>query len=195
MSRDSPEYVHVGTVVGSHGYDGRVRIQPESDNPDRFSPGSVLTIETTTYTVATVASHSDGVLLVKLENLDTKEDASDLLHQKLLVPMSEVPPAPEGAFYHYHLIDMAVVTDKGEPLGTITEVISTGANDVYVVTSIESEMMVPALGDVVLSVDVEAGRMTVAVPEGLLPRSIIPKIKNKPPRRQPRKPRPKTNPS
>ena len=188
-----PEHVQVGIVAGTHGYAGRLRIKPESDNPERFRAGSVLSIAGDAYTVTGVAPHSDGVVLVKLEGLDTKEDASQLLHAPVLVPTSEVPPPPEGTYYHYQLLDMAVVTEHGERLGTITEVLSTGANDVYVVTSAESELMVPALGDVILDVDVGAGKMTVAIPEGLVPRSIIPKVKNKPPRRQPRKPKPKAS--
>ncbi len=187
-----PEHVQVGSVVGTHSYDGRLRIQPESDNPGRFRPGSVLTIAGAEYTVAGVRPHSGGVLLVKVEGLDSKEEASELLHAPVLVPVAEVPAPPEDTYYHYQLLDMAVVTESGEELGTITEILTTGANDVYVVTSTESERMVPALGDVVLDVDVAGARMTVAIPEGLLPRPLTVKPKNKPPRRR-RRPKPKAS--
>ena len=86
---------------------------------------------------------------------------------------------------------MNVVDEAGERLGALTEIIATGANDVYVVTGESAELLLPALGDVILSVDVGANSMTVAVPDGLAWRETRPRReKSKSRRRPPRGPRP-----
>ena len=86
---------------------------------------------------------------------------------------------------------MDVVTPGGQALGVLREVLVTGANDVYVVVTDGSELLVPALADVVVAVDVDARRMTVDVPPGLEPRALQP-AKPAPPRRRRRRPGPRT---
>ena len=179
--------MQVGTVVGTHGNGGRLRVQSETDNPDRFRKGSTIRIGAETYTVASVARATDGALLVQLDGVDAREAAAALLHEPVIVRKTDVPDLPEDTYYHYQLVDMTVVTVDGTPLGTLTEVISTGANDVYVVTSAESELLVPAIANVVVDVDVAHMRMTVAVPEGLEPRTLT---ANRPPKRRPPRRRP-----
>ena len=82
-------------------------------------------------------------------------------------PAGDVPAPPADTYYHYQLLDMAVVDEAGSSLGTVTEILHTGANDVYVVADGESELLLPALADVVRDVDVEARRMSVALPDGI----------------------------
>jgi 16S rRNA processing protein RimM len=193
---DPVGFVRVGVVVGTHGNDGRLRVDPETDNPDRFAKGSRLTIEGALYNVTHVTKAAGGnVLIVDLQELTTREEAQELVKQAVLVASGDTPALPEDTYYHYQLLDMTVVDPAGAELGTLTEVISTGANDVYVVTAEGSELMIPALADVVVAVDVANARMTVEVPEGIEPRSTIPKPKNKPVRRRsPNKKRPPNTP-
>ena len=160
----------VGTVAGVHGNDGRLRVALESDNPDRFRAGSVLRIGARRLTVRRASAVPGGALLVKLDGLDSREEAAKLTHELVLVPVADVPAAPPGTYYHYQLLGMDVVTPDGQPLGRLREVLITGANDVYVVATEDSELLVPALADVVVAVDVEGRQMTVDVPPGLEPR-------------------------
>ena len=88
--------------------------------------------------------------------------------------VATAPPLPEGAYYHYQLIGLAVAGADGAPLGVLTEVLRTGANDVYVVLSEGAELLVPAVADVIRVVDTERGVMTVALPDGLEPRAVNP---------------------
>ena len=83
------------------------------------------------------------------------------------VPQDAVPPAPEGTFYYFQMLDMAVYTTQGEHLGTVIDILKTGANDVYVVRQDDQEVLVPAVADVVVEVNVEEKRMVVALPKGL----------------------------
>ena len=80
---------------------------------------------------------------------------------------SDIPNAKEGEYFHFQLIGLNVWTVSGDELGEITEILETGSNDVYVVAGPEGEVLVPALGHVVIDIDVLGGLMTVDLPEGL----------------------------
>jgi 16S rRNA processing protein RimM len=86
----------------------------------------------------------------------------------LTVPEDEIVPLPGDTYYHFQLIDMQVFSDEGEALGAIAEILDTSANDVYVIRSEGGpDLLIPAIREVVLGVDVDAGRMTVHLPSGL----------------------------
>ncbi len=176
-----PGFVLVGTITSTHGLDGRVRVVPESDNPDRYRPGGELYVDGTPYVIE-LATKAGDRYLVKLRDVDDDAAAESLVGQRALARESSVPPAPEDTYYHYQLIDLAVRTAAGGRLGTLTEVLDTGANDVYVVTGEDVELLLPALGSVVLAVDLEHGEMVVDVPEGIEPRPLRTTPKRKPPR-------------
>ena len=82
------------------------------------------------------------------------------------VPFSELPKREEGSYYYFQLIGLQVVTEDGKAVGTVKEIIETGANNVYSISTPEGkEILIPAIPSCVLSIDVEAGRMTVRLPE------------------------------
>ena len=188
-----PDQVQVGMVARAHGYDGRLRVQPETDNPERFRAKASLWLAGVRYTVVSATSTGDGALLVKLAGVDTREEAAALLGEPIFVPAGDVPAPPADTYYHYQLLDMAVVDEAGASLGTVTEILHTGANDVYVVADGESELLLPALADVVRDVDVEARRMSVALPDGIERRRLSGPKPARPARRRRRGPaRPST---
>ena len=86
----------------------------------------------------------------------------------LTVPETELYPLPDGAFYHFQLVDMDVYTDDEEYLGQIAEIIETPGNDVYIVRKTsERDLLLPAIKDVILDVDTESSRMIVHLLPGL----------------------------
>ena len=90
-----------------------------------------------------------------------------MTNQEVFVKTAEVPPLPEGSFYHHELIGLRVC--EGEVyLGEITEILETGANDVLVVKQADTpELLLPDIPDVVLDVDLDKGLMQVSVLDGL----------------------------
>ena len=188
MSAPNNDPVLVGVVLGPHGNDGRVRARPETDNPQRFRRGGRMTAQDRPLVVERTQRAPDGALLVKFEGVADRDAADALRGAELRVPAEDTPQAPPDAYYHYQLIGISVASAAdGEPLGTLTEIVSTGANDVYVVTSEDAELLLPALAAVVTEVDVDAGRMAVAVPDGLEWRTLRPRKKaprKRPPRRK-----------
>jgi len=164
-------YVQVGVVVGTHSHDGRLRILPQTANPQRFRPRAAIHIKGQRFVVARVQTQQH-ILLVKLNGIDSPEAGAELVREPVFVPERAVPKPPEGTYYHYQIIDMDVVAESGEPLGRLVEVLETGANDVFVVRDERQEWLLPAIGDVVVEVDLAARRMRVAIPQGLEPRPV-----------------------
>lgn len=187
VSAPPNEPVIVGVVLGPHGNDGRVRAQPETDNPQRFRRGGRVIAQGRSLVVERTQRAPDGALLVKFEGVSDRDAADALRGVEISVPAEETPPAPPGSYYHYQLIGLSVISAAdGETMGTLTEIVSTGANDVYVVTREDAELLLPALADVVTEVNVGEGRMTAAVPEGLEWRTLRPRAPRKRPARRKR---------
>ena len=168
-----PGFVHVGVVAGAHGSGGALRVLPDTDNPKRYAPGGELSIGGRTYRIA-AAAPLKSAYAVRLDGLDDAQSAAALAGEAVLASAATAPPLPEGAYYHYQLIGLAVAGADGAPLGVLTEVLRTGANDVYVVLSEGAELLVPAVADVIRAVDTERGVMTVVLPDGLEPRAVNP---------------------
>ena len=161
-----PQTAVVGVVVGPWGNRGEVRVQPHTDNPRRFARGDSLMASGRRLRVVERRSHR-GMAILKLQGIDTRDGAEELAGVELEVPVNEVPPLPEGSYYHFQILDMEVWTSSGELLGVVEDILITGSNDVYVVRRGDGEILVPAIEDVVLEVDVEGGRLTVDLPDGL----------------------------
>ena len=139
-------------------------MEPATDSPTRFSPGSVLLVGDERFRVRSSKPGKVG-LLVKLESVNDRTAAEAMMGRILTVPEADVAPLPTSSYYHFQIIDVEAVTEGGESLGTIREILTTGSNDVYVVRDDKgSETLIPALADVVLEVDLERSRMTVRMP-------------------------------
>ena len=158
--------VLVGRVVGPAGLRGEVRIAALSDVPERFAPGSKLSIDGSPAQVLYSRPTAKG-LLIKLSGVESRNDAEALRGKELHVTERDTPPPPEDTYYFFQVLGMRVVTVEGEEVGEVTDILTTGANDVYVVTRQGKETLVPALADVVVKVDVQGKGMTVNLPEGL----------------------------
>lgn len=106
-------------------------------------------------------------IILQFEDLDSVEEARTLSGQWLTIPSEEVAQLPEGEYFHFQLLGLRVVTDQDEELGEIAEVIETGSNDVYLVDGDSGQILIPAIGSVVLEVDLVRGEMLVHLIEGL----------------------------
>jgi 16S rRNA processing protein RimM len=84
------------------------------------------------------------------------------------IPLHQLQPLPEGQYYHFQLIGLEVWTTRGELLGSITDILNTASNDNYVVKTPEEEVFIPAIEDVVKSIDLVEGRVVIEPIEGLL---------------------------
>jgi 16S rRNA processing protein RimM len=174
MSESQKSYIAVGQVVGPHGIRGEVKVEPLTDFPERFRKGAVVYLGSATDAQdvvpaeITAARPHQGRWLVLFAQIKDRNAAEALRDRYLLIPEADAMPLGEHENYAHDLIGLEVVTNDGEVLGRLAEILFTPANDVYIVRGPRGEVLIPATRDVVLSVDLPSHRMTVALPEGLL---------------------------
>ncbi len=110
-----------------------------------------------------------GQALVKLAGIDDANGAELLRGFFLMVPLEQARKLPRGAYYLYQIVGLDVYTTEGDLLGKLDEVLSTGANDVYIVrgpgiTDPSGELLVPAIKEIVKKMDVDGGRIEIRPP-------------------------------
>ena len=157
----------VGEITGPWGLRGHVKVKPLTSLPQRFSPEAVLYLHGRSVRVLQVRESGRG-LLVKLDSVNDRSQAEALRGEFFTVPRTDLKPLPSGSFYHFQIIGIGTWTEGGDYLGEVTEILSTGANDVYVVQEEgKKEVLVPALHSVILEVSPDNNRMVVCLPVGL----------------------------
>ncbi|MDR3553326.1 MAG: ribosome maturation factor RimM, partial [Syntrophobacteraceae bacterium] len=107
--------------------------------------------------------------IVEFEEVSGREQAEALTGSEIFIERDRLTVLPEGEYYHFQLIGLSVETKDGRSLGTLTAVLETGSNDVYVVEGGGKEVLVPAIEEVVSEVDLRSGKIIVDLPEGLEP--------------------------
>ncbi|MDF2963192.1 MAG: RimM [Paenibacillus sp.] len=165
----------VGKIVNTQGIRGELKIFPETDFPDeRFAKGSALVFynpqnHTTLPVVVESAREHKKLFIIKFQGFSNINEVEKYKGWLLKVEEKYVSELPEDEFYHHEIIGCSVVTDEGEELGTITEILSPGANDVWVVERENGKpVLLPYIDEVVLEVDVAEKRVKVHVMEGLI---------------------------
>ncbi len=167
----SDNYFVIGDIVNTQGIKGEMRVIPCVDDVTRFELLDKVYIDKkgsiTEYEVENIRYHKQFVLL-KLKGINDMTAAERLKGSIVKITEDMAIPCEEDEYYLRDLFDMLVVTDEGEELGIITDVLFTGANDVYVVTPKKGNyILIHAIKQVVLNVDVENKKMTVKLLEGL----------------------------
>ncbi|HZV51719.1 MAG TPA: ribosome maturation factor RimM [Candidatus Dormibacteraeota bacterium] len=153
--------VRVGLIVGAFGIEGAVKVSSLTDFPERFAPGAELHLDGRRLRVEW-SRPRPAWTVVKLQGLDDRAAAEAARGRYLEVPEEEVRPLPDAAWYHHELVGLSVSTTDGRELGTLTEVWSMPANDVWVARREGHEHLIPAVHEAVLEVDLEHRRVTVA---------------------------------
>ena len=159
------DLVVVGICSGATGIHGEIRIRSFTDNPRRFIVGNTVIIKETPRQIERARTYRRQ-LIVKFTGVDNPDQAQQLNNESICIKEDSVEDLPEDQYYHFQLLGINVITNKGRQLGTLTEILTTGSNDVYVIMGKE-EVLVPAISDVVVSVDVVLREMIVDLPAGL----------------------------
>jgi len=166
-----PVFLAVGKLRRPHGLHGEIIMDVLTDFPERLHPGITLYVgpEYQPLRLRSRRWHA-AALLVTFEGYDTPEQAGEYRNQMAYVTTADRPPLPEGEYYHHQLIGLKVISEQGELLGKVTEILATGANDVYVVRGeIGAEILIPAVDEFVQAVDLDRGELRVRMAAGLLP--------------------------
>jgi 16S rRNA processing protein RimM len=169
-----PGYLAVGQIVGAHGLNGELKVEAYSDFPERFAPGATLYLgeDLEKVQIATVRPHKTN-LLINLAEIGDRNEAEEVRGLWLFVPEADAAELEEGQYWVHDIIGLQVVTVDGMQVGKITDVMATGANDVYVVRPAADinggrDVLLPAITDVVEQVDLQNRLMIVRLLEGLI---------------------------
>ena len=163
-----PAYVLIGRLQKSHGVRGEISMRVITDFPERIRRGKII------YIGADFQPHKvtgtrwkHEFLLLKLEGYDNPEDVRAFSNQDVFAAVKDLPILPAGRYYHHQLIGLRVFEGE-EDLGVLAAIMETGANEVYIVDQDSGqELLIPAIPEVILKIDLEQKRMDVHLLEGL----------------------------
>ena len=167
------DFIAIGRVSKPHGVKGEIRIEYFNlEEPHVFSHYQTIFLQGDEkslhpYRLLTVRPHKKFIL-AQLEGIQSRAEAEQLRGKVVLIDPAELPPLKEDEYYWQDILGMRVVSENGEDVGTIKEIIPTGSNDVYVVEKGAQEILIPATQDVIISIDIEARTMIIHPLEGLL---------------------------
>lgn len=161
------EILEIGKVVNTHGIRGELKIQPWCDDPMIFDELEYIYIGGKKYNITKSRFHKTCEI-VAVEGIDNINDAEMLKNKIVTVEREMLGELPEGTYYIADIIGLEVRADDGEVLGRVSQVISTGSNDVY---EVEREgkkpLLLPVIDDVVKEVDTDGGVIVVTLIPGL----------------------------
>jgi 16S rRNA processing protein RimM len=176
MPVQQPDYLLLGEVLRPHGVLGELRVRIMTDYPERI--GELETVylardiagtAARAFKVEKVRRHQ-GYALMTLRGITNRDHVDPLRGLFVLVSIEDAIPLDEDEIYLFQLIGMTVQTENGRVLGELTDVLETGANDVYVVSSPDhGEILIPAIDETILKTDTDTNTLTVRLLDGLLP--------------------------
>ncbi|MBD5395412.1 MAG: 16S rRNA processing protein RimM [Lachnospiraceae bacterium] len=166
------QLLQVGIISSTHGVKGEVKVFPTTDDVNRFKKLKEVILDTgrekQKLKIEGVKFFKQFAIL-KFEGYDNINDIEKYKGKSLFVTRDNAVKLKKDEYFIADLIGMQVVNEDGSFQGTLKDVIETGANDVYVVLSKEEkEVLIPAIKDCILSVDLEGGIMKVHLLDGLL---------------------------
>ncbi|MCL4239205.1 MAG: 16S rRNA processing protein RimM [Anaerolineae bacterium] len=171
----TPPFLLLGQVLRPHGIRGELRVEVLTAYPERIGPGQRVYLGPSPtdvsaarlYTIVQARQHQK-YLILQLAGIGDRNAAELLREQYVMVAFEDAVPLEDGEYYLFQVIGLEVVTTEGEVLGSIQEVLETGANDVFVVRGPRGEVLLPVIDECVQHIDFDAGRITVRLLEDLL---------------------------
>ena len=166
------DLLKVGVITTTHGVRGEVKVYPTTDEPERFLDLEYVLLDTgkelRRLDIKNVRFFKNLVIL-KFDGIDNINDIEKYKGRDLWIPREEAQELDEDEYYIADLIGMEVVLEDGSRFGTLKDVMETGANDVYVVEDTKgAEVLLPAIKECILDVDVEKNVMTIHLMKGLV---------------------------
>ena len=165
------DYFRVGVIANTHGIRGEVKVFPTTEDPQRFKGMKEIILDTVSekkVLVVASARFFKNLVILKFKGIDSINDIEKYKGKDLLVTRENAIPLNEGEYYIADIIGATVVTEDGAQFGILKDVLTTGANDVYVVDHEGTEVLLPVIPDCVLARDMEQKIVTVHIMKGLM---------------------------
>ena len=166
------DYLQVGIIANTHGIRGEVKVFPTTDDPARFKKLKQVFLDTGK---EYLEMEIEGVkffkqfVILKFKGFDNINEIEKYKKKSLLVDREHAVRLKKDEYFIADLLGLTVYTEDAKLLGTLKDVLQTGANDVYVVEMEDKkEVLIPAIGECILEVDLEGRKMQVHLLKGLL---------------------------
>ncbi len=162
--------VVTGRIVGPFGIKGEVKLVSMTEFPERFESGNYVNLKLANgkkrrLHIKHSQMHKD-MLILSLDGVVNRNDAEELRKAEAYVTEEELFDLPAGRYYVFDIIGLQVVTEDGQDVGKVTEVLQGGAHDVY---ETSTGVLIPAVKEVVLDIDTDSGRIVIRPIPGLIP--------------------------
>ena len=165
------DLLQIGVITTTHGVRGEVKVFPTTDDPMRFKKLKQVILDTGKEQIeleVAGARFFKNLVILKFKGIDNINDVEQYRQKSLYVTRENAVPLGENEYFIADLIGLKVVSDEGEELGDLSDVLQTGANDVYVVSKENTpDLLIPAIRDCIKQVDIENGTMQVHLLAGL----------------------------
>ncbi len=165
------DLLQIGVITTTHGVRGEVKVFPTTDDPMRFKKLKQVILDTGKEQIeleVAGARFFKNLVILKFKGIDNINDVEQYRQKSLYVTRENAVPLGENEYFIADLIGLKVVSDEGEELGELSDVLQTGANDVYVVSKENTpDLLIPAIRDCIKQVDIESGTMQVHLLAGL----------------------------
>jgi 16S rRNA processing protein RimM len=165
--KGEPIYLAVGKLRKPHGVKGEMLMEVWTDFPERLTKGKQIFVgeDHITYEIDGIRSANRN-LLIHFVGHNASQDVDQLRNAVIYVQTDSLPTLPEGEYYFHQLIGLHVIDENAQPVGILSEIMETGANDVYVLISPDGEeILIPAIDEVIKKVDLERGEIIINLPE------------------------------
>ncbi len=163
------DYIKVGKIVNTHGVKGYIKCIPLTDDLERFEELEyVYTEKDNIKRTIDDVWYQKGLVCLKLKDIDDMDKAESFKDTYISIVEDQLRVLPANSYYLFDLEGMDVYSNNGDYIGKISEIYQTGANDVYEVKNNKNSYLIPAIKDVVKSVNVQDKKMIINVIEGLL---------------------------
>lgn len=165
------DYLQIGVITSTHGIRGEVKVFPTTDDNNRFKKLKECFIELKNELLPIKVKSCKffkNMVILQFEGIENINDVEKYKQCKLYVDREHAVPLEEDEYFMTDLIGISVYTEDKKELGILSEIIPTGANDVYVVTDNEKkELLLPAIKDCIINIDLEKKEMTVRLMKGM----------------------------
>ena len=162
----------IGAVTSTHGLRGELKVYPTTDEPARYHKLKEVILDTGKEQLSLKIEHArlfKQMVIIKFEGFDHINEVEKLKGAKLYVTRENALELGEDEYYFADLAGLRVETEEGQLLGKVTDILQTGANDVYVIgRERQKDLLIPAIKDCVKQIDLENGRMVIHLLPGLL---------------------------
>jgi 16S rRNA processing protein RimM len=163
----NPQFIPIARVVAPWGIHGEVKAEPLTDFSDRFAYGETIYLQGLPLTIES-SRFRDSLVILKIATIDSRNKAEEIRGLFLEIPSSQLHSLQEGEYYRFQLLNLNVLSTEGKILGHISDIIPTGSNDVYEISSDTGVFLIPATDEVVKSIDIDKGCMVIELLKGLI---------------------------